>query len=161
MTPLWNVPSVAQSNAFCGPASLSAVLKFYGVPVGEQRVASWAGATRKWGTWAEGLVLAARRAGFRASIHDGKSLSDLARYLQLGPVIVSWQYEGGGHYSVVRGLDHQYVYMMEPVTGENTRVPLKEFEAAWFDCEEEGDVCDGRIERRLIFVQPWRPGRFR
>lgn len=157
------VPLVLQTTNYCGPASLTSIMRFYGLRVTEKRVAEWSGASRKYGTWSEGLVLASRRAGFFATMEDGASLSKLKAELRNGPVIVLWDYDGGGHYSVVCGMDHNYIYMMEPVLGKYTAVTHKAFLKAWFCYEDEDDVPvpEQIVRRRMIVVRPWHPGRIR
>lgn len=156
-------PIVAQSINMCGPASLKSVFMHHGFNASEKRIATWSQASRKYGTWSEGLILAARKAGFYAEIHDFQDTSSIGESLICGPAIVLWQYEGGDHYSVIWKATSRHVYMMEPANGTYTTVSLKEFGYNWW-AYEDGDEIPGResyVQGRLILVRPWHPGRIR
>ena len=151
------VKSHRQTPGFCGPAALKMVLGFYGLEKGERTLARLAGATRKFGVDAPGLIRAAERLGFRAWKKEHATFADIRRYVihQKMPVIVDWFSADEGHYSVVVHLDQQFIYLRDPEWRRVRRMRREDFRRVWFDFSTDYIKKKSDLElRRMIIVQP-------
>ncbi|MCX6764172.1 MAG: C39 family peptidase [Candidatus Nealsonbacteria bacterium] len=112
----------------CGPASLKIVLDYYGTKKSEQELAWLTGLVPGLGIDDKSILKAAESLGFKAQIKNGSTFDDIEEWLKKGvPVIVDWFTRGrcdyndsklaDGHYSVVFGLDDEYIYLQDPETG--------------------------------------------
>ena len=78
------------------------------------------------------------------------------------PVIVDWFTRGrgdypdseiaDGHYSVVAGLDAEYILLMDPEIGGVRRLARNDFLRVWFDFEGEYIKPDELIVRQVIAI---------
>jgi predicted double-glycine peptidase len=137
----------------CGPASLKAVLAYYGVNKTEAELAQLSGANPEDGTRPEGLARAAKALGFQAEVRDNVSFDDLKGWLAKGaPVIVDWWSTDEGHYSVVTAIRDGHVYMKDPELGTERALPMAEFERVWFDFEQPSRLHKGLSHRQVILV---------
>jgi len=128
------IKSFRQTKGYCGPASLKMVLGYYGVNKSEAALAELSGATRSRGVDAKGLLRAAGKLGFRASVKDYANIGDIKRNIQRNiPVIVDWFSQDEGHYSVAVGLDKRYIYLQDPEIGKIRKFSLEVFKRVWFD----------------------------
>ena len=131
------IPMVQQTTHFCGPASLNAVLGYWGVNEPEERIAQLAGGTHTEGTSSQGLSQAARDLGFDAENFELSNLDTVKKYLQQKiPVIVFWWGHGrqgdGNHASVIVGAQNGFVYLMDPEVGMIVPQSEKRFLKSWF-----------------------------
>src|SRR3954462_775819 len=90
----------------------------------------------------------------------------MAKWLRKGvPVLVDWMSTitwGGadapmacGHYSVVCGLDSEYVVLQDPAIGRRRRVSRSSFLSVWYDFKLLfPKTADDLIIRRAIIVVP-------
>ncbi|PIR92291.1 hypothetical protein COU01_02405 [Candidatus Falkowbacteria bacterium CG10_big_fil_rev_8_21_14_0_10_44_15] len=128
----------------CGPASLRIVFRYYGVDVAEKMLAKVCGSSKTLGTSARGIKKGAEYLGFKAIIKDDSNLKDIEQWLnKKTPVIVDWFTRGRrdysdsdiaeGHYSVVAGLDDEYIYLQDPELGEIRKMSRQNFKQVWFD----------------------------
>jgi ABC-type bacteriocin/lantibiotic exporter with double-glycine peptidase domain len=147
----------------CGPASLKMVLSYFGVHKSEASLARLCGTKRVIGTDVAGLVRAAEQLGFNVYVKEFSTFRDIQKWLKRGvPVIVDWFSKGraeltvaDGHYSVVIGLDRNWIYLVDPEFGRRRRLSRPEFRRVWFDYE--GEYVRSRkdmIIRQIIVVQP-------
>ena len=122
----------------CGPASLKMVFEYYGVKKTEKELAKMCGTTRQMGTSATGLKTGAEALGFTVQIKDNRTFEDIQTWLDKKvPVIVNWFTRGrtdysdsevpDGHYSVVVGLDKNYIYLQDPEIGKLRKLTRKDF----------------------------------
>jgi predicted double-glycine peptidase len=142
------VPLVPQTTDHtCGPAALASVLRYFGVQnaADESLLARALGTTAALGTEPQDLARVAEHHGVRAEYRERMTLSELAQQVRLGkPVLVlyqAWSERPGesyatsyasGHYGVVVGVDHRYVYVADPwVRGARTFIPRGEFVERW------------------------------
>lgn len=146
----------------CGPASLKIVLDYYGVHKSEQELALLT-ETTELGTNDTHIARAAESLGFEVVIKNGSSFSDIEEWLEKKvPVIVNWFTRGradypdsevaDGHYSVVAGLDAEYIYLQDPEIGKIRTLKREDFMHVWFDFSGEYIQSDELIIRQLIVV---------
>ena len=123
----------------CGPASLKIVLDYYGVEKTEKELADLAGLDPELGINDKDIVRVAESLGFKAEIKNESSFEDIEKWLEKGvPVIVDWFTRGrqdyddsevaDGHYSVVGGLDDEYIYLQDPEIGGERKIKRKDFQ---------------------------------
>lgn len=152
---LLKIKPYRQSACFCGPSSLKMVLEYYGVNKTEKELGVLAKCSAEKGTTAKNLATAAIKLGFKSKIKDYSTLNDLRKLLRRGvPVIVDWFSLNDGHYSVVTGMDHRYIYLQDPELGKINKLDLATFERVWFDFEPaklktKNDI----IIRRMIVIE--------
>jgi len=147
----------------CGPASLKIVLDYYGVNKSEKELAKLSGTTKSLGTDVEGLAKAGKQLGFKVSIKNNSSFSDIEKWLAKGtPVIVDWFTRGrkdytdseiaDGHYSVVCGIDNNYIYLQDPEIGNIRKLERDDFKRVWFDFSGEYIKPKELIVRQIMVV---------
>jgi ABC-type bacteriocin/lantibiotic exporter with double-glycine peptidase domain len=161
-----------QSRAMCGPACLKIVFRFFGRHVSESHIAKACRTSSKTGTTGSNLVKAAQRFGFDAELVDHSDFRTIAKWLRMGvPVIVDWMstISSGrgcapmacGHYSVVCGLDSEYIVLQDPAIGRRRRVSRSSFLRVWYDFKLLfPKTADDLIIRRAIVVVSKSFGRF-
>jgi ABC-type bacteriocin/lantibiotic exporter with double-glycine peptidase domain len=156
---------VAQSTAMCGPACLRIVCAYFGLNISESKAARLCRTSLATGTTGRNLVRAARELGFGAKIVDQARFAEIERWLRRGvPAIVDWMSTVNteprqsamacGHYSVVCGLDREYILLQDPAVGRR-RIARRKFLKVWFDFQsdyprEQRDL----LIRRMIVVAP-------
>ena len=151
------------SASMCGPASLKIVLGYFGVEKSEKELAKLCGATKKLGTNARGITQAAEKLGFKVSVEDNSSFTDIKKWLAKGvPPIVNWFTRGrqdysdsevaDGHYSVVCGLDKNYIYLQDPEIGGLRKIAKNDFMKVWFDFTGEYIKPTDLIIRQIIAI---------
>ena len=115
------------------------------------------------GTSDEQLKKAAESLGFKVEIKTEALLEDIKHWLaKKVPVIVDWftrgrkDYEDSdiadGHYSVVAGLDEEYIYLQDPELGGIRKLKREDFLTVWFDFSGRHIKPDNLIIRQLIAV---------
>ncbi len=158
------VKSVMQKTDYtCGPASLRAVLSYFGISAGEMAIAGKAHTTSDAGTSHAGMVAAARAYGMRTESMYDSGVTDIEMHIDRGmPVIVNFilseDEETGapeeqglryGHYSVVTGYDGSSLFIMDVDIGMERVIGKSDFESVWFS-ERYG-------RRWLLVLYPKRP----
>ncbi len=147
----------------CGPASLKMVFDYYGFEKSEQEIAKLCGTTDELGTDDQGIKKAAEELGFKVEIKIDSTFEDIQMWLDKKvPVIVNWftrgrtDYEDSevadGHYSVVVGLDDEFIYLQDPEIGKLRKIEKDDFMKVWFDFTGEYINPDELIIRQLIAV---------
>lgn len=147
------VPHIRQTTDYtCGPASLLAVLRYFGKAphAGEMSLAAEVGTTSADGSEPSAMARVARRHGLAAELRTGVTLGELARQTRLGrPVIVLFQAWSdapssadyartfdNGHFAVVIGVDRHNVYLQDPwIKGARGVVSRAEFARRWHGME--------------------------
>lgn len=128
----------------CGPASLKIVLDYYGLNKSEKELAELTGLVPGLGINDKSIAKAAESLGFNVEIKNKSSFEDIEEWLKKGvPVIVDWFTRGrqdygdsemaDGHYSVVIGLDNEYIYLQDPEIGGERKIDREDFMRVWFD----------------------------
>ena len=151
-------------QSMCGPASLKMVFDYYGYDKSEKDIAEMCGTTDELGTTAEGIQSAAQSIGLKAMIYDNSSLEDVQKWLDKKvPVIVNWFTRGridypeedvpDGHYSVVVGLDDEFIYLQDPEIGKLRKIEREDFMKVWFDFKGKYMDLNELIIRQLIAIE--------
>lgn len=171
MMGLLNVKSFQETlNAgMCGPASLKMVLEYLGLSKTEKELAELCKVDVNLGTSDALIKNAAETLGFAVEIKNNSSFDDVQKWINRGlPVIVDWFTRGvsnsdsavcDGHYSVVVGLDDEYIYLQDPEIGGLRKIERNDFLRVWFDFKglyinEWGDM----IIRQIIVIYPKNQG---
>ncbi len=130
------VPFYPQKKYQCGPASLAAVLNFWGQNDSPEQIAQAIYLPRLKGSLSLDLWRYARDQGFDARMQEG-SLEDLQAHLvRKQPVIaflnLGFTFFPIGHFLVVVGLDpEQQVVIAYSGTEKDKRIPYKKFLSDW------------------------------
>jgi len=151
-------------KSMCGPVSLKMVFDYYGIEKSEEEIAKLAGVTEDLGTDDQGIKKAAESLGFMVGIKNESSFEDIQDYLSKKiPVIVNWFTRGridyddsqvpDGHYSVVVGLDEEFIYLQDPEIGKLRKIERSDFMKVWFDFTGEYINPSELIIRQLIAIQ--------
>jgi ABC-type bacteriocin/lantibiotic exporter with double-glycine peptidase domain len=152
-----------ETPGMCGPASLKMVLDYYGVYKTEKELAKLCKTTKKLGTSNEHLKEAAEKLGFHLTMKEQSSFEDIKKWLDKKvPVIVDWFTRGradyddsdiaDGHYSVVVGLDKNYIYLQDPELGGMRKVKKEDFMTVWFDFKGKYIKPEELVIRQLIAI---------
>lgn len=144
-----DIPATRQQESHtCGPASIRAVLKTFGIRVSEDALKKLLHTTEKDGTAPEQVENAARILGLNPKVYEPMDVPSLKREVYLGhPVIIlfqAWQ-EGqrirdwgtdwsDGHYAVVTAVHDDQVLLTDPsLPSGSGYVPIREFVSRWHD----------------------------
>jgi predicted double-glycine peptidase len=146
----------------CGPASLKIVLDYYGINKTEEELAKL---TEKddIGIDDKKLSKAAKSFGFSVVVKEESDFSDVDNWLKKGvPIIVNWftcgrsDYSSSevadGHYSVVIGLDDEYIYLQDPEIGKIRKIRREDFLKVWFDFKGDFPKPEELIVCQLIAI---------
>lgn len=127
-----DVPFVPQGKDACAAASLTMVLRFWGVAADPDAIAKELLQPELRGIRGSALEAFARERGMLAVAHEG-DLAQLRDYVGKGrPMIVTVDAgRGRFHDVVVIGLDDTHVVVHDPAEGAGRRLPLHAFEKRW------------------------------
>ena len=145
-------------KSMCGPASLKMVFDYYGVEKSEAEIAKMCNVDEDLGTDDKTLKRVAEELGFNVEIKNNSTFEDIRRWLDKKvPVIVNWFTRGradyddsqvpDGHYSLVVGLDEEFIYIQDPEIGKLRKVEKNDFMKVWFDFTGEYINSDELIIR--------------
>ena len=153
-------------GGYCGPASLKMVLEYWGINKSEEEVAIACNRDPELGTHDAALKKTAESNGLKAEVEDNASFNSIQNWLNRRvPVIVNWFTRGrsdysdeevsDGHYSVVVGLDDEYIYLQDPEIGRLRKLERDDFMRVWFDFKPAYITSwNDMIIRQLIAVYP-------
>jgi ABC-type bacteriocin/lantibiotic exporter with double-glycine peptidase domain len=147
----------------CGPASLKIVLEYYGVNKSEDELAQLCKVKKGLGVDDKGIKLAAEKLGFKVKIKNNSSFKDIEKWFKKEvPIIVDWFTKGrtdygdsstaDGHYSVVMGLDDNFIYLQDPELGAIRKIERNNFMRVWFDFKGEYLKPNELILRQIIAI---------
>ena len=148
----------------CGPASLKIVLDYYGVEKSEKELALLCGANKDLGIDDESIKRVAESLAFEVEIQNESNFTDIEKWLENDvPVIVDWFTRGrsdysdssvsDGHYSVVCGLDDEYIYLQDPEIGGIRKMRKDDFMSVWFDFVGKRINPNELIIRQIIIIK--------
>jgi predicted double-glycine peptidase len=127
-------------TGYCGPAALRMILDFYGFVISEQALGRICRTSVRAGTSPENMINGINSLGWHGFWKENSGLADVKYFLkQERPVLIEWfslygeSYEG--HYSVIIGLDKQYIYLADPEIGRVRKILVESFKKVWFDFE--------------------------
>lgn len=155
-------------GSYCGPASLKIVMDYYGVEKSEEELALICNKDPDLGVDDKAIKNAAEKLGFKVEIQNYSSFKDIANWLDKKvPVIVNWFTRGrydypeddvaDGHYSVVIGLDSEFIYLQDPEVGRVRKLNREDFYRVWFDFSSENiERWEDMIIRQMIAIYPSR-----
>lgn len=133
---LEGVPRVKQLYNYCGPATLSAILQYYGEKITQEAVGKVVYDSLSGATNGADMLLYARDKGFSAYSWNA-TLGDVKRVLATGvPVIVlqqNSQKDTSGHYRVLTGYDDSKssFHVMDPYYDDVTEMSYTECDKLW------------------------------
>ena len=147
----------------CGPASLKIVLEYYNTNKSEEQFASLCKVKKGLGVDDKSIKAVAEKLGFKVKIKNNSSFKDIENWLSKDvPVIVDWFTRGrtdygdssmaDGHYSVVMGLDDEFIYLQDPELGSMRKITRNDFMRVWFDFKGEYLKPNELIIRQIIAV---------
>ena len=147
----------------CGPASLKIVMDYYAVNKSENELAQLTNLIPGIGVGDSDIIEAAQTLGFNTEIKNSSTFEDIEFWLNKGvPVIVDWFTRGrsdyndsevaDGHYSVVTGLDDDYIYLQDPEIGKERKIGREDFMKVWFDFTGENIKSEELVIRQLIAI---------
>jgi len=147
----------------CGPASLKIVLEYYRLNKSEDELAQLCKVKKGLGTDDKGIKTAAEKLGFKVKIKNNSNFKDIEKWLKKDvPVIVDWFTKGrvycgdsstpDGHYSVVMGLDDEFIYLQDPELGAMRKIKREDFMRVWFDFKGEYLKPNELVIRQIIAI---------
>lgn len=137
---LSGMPLVRQSYNACGPASISQVLAYFGMPVPMATVSQYTRPTERSYMTAQAIVDFAPRVGMEARLYSRGSLNTVRAAIRKGLPLIALQSHitAAGqvipHWRVVVGYDdaRQETYLMDPLLGY-VRMGYADFNRVWAD----------------------------
>ncbi len=144
---LENVKSRCQHKDWsCGPASIRSLFYYYGISVSEQELIQY-GEISEEGTDFATMRKLANEYGFSFWSTYMGTIEDIKKWLNKKiPVLVCYQLGNpsgfNGHYSVVFGVDDNYIWLSDPSNydegagkkfTENRKMTIKKFMKHWFE----------------------------
>ena len=116
------------------------------------------------GTNDKSIKEAAEKLGLKVEVKNNSEFKDIEYWLKKGvPVIVNWFTRGrydyaedevaDGHYSVVMGLDSEFIYLQDPEVGRMRKLDREDFYRVWFDFSSEHiEKWNDMVIRQLIAI---------
>lgn len=151
-------------GGYCGPASLKLVLDYYGIDKSEEDLSQMCNRDPQLGVNDQAIKKVAQELGLNVEIKNNASFEDIKTWLEKEvPVIVNWFSRGrydypeddvaDGHYSVVVGLDKEYIYLQDPEVGRIRKIEREDFLRVWFDFSTNHITSwEDMIIRQLIAI---------
>ena len=148
----------------CGPASLKMVLDYWGILKTENELAKLCNVEINSGTNDISIKNTAESFGLSVEIKNDSSFDDIKYWLDKKvPLIVDWFTRGrkdysdsevaDGHYSVVVGLDQEFIYLQDPEIGSLRKIKRDDFYKVWFDFAGQFiNHWDEMIIRQIIII---------
>lgn len=138
-----NVKLFRQSEGLCGPASARMVLNYYGFKMSERKIATAMKVNKKVGTDVPQILNGLKKLGFGARYKNNSSLLELKNLIAKDiPVIIYWNKNGEGHYSVFVGIDTKRVFVADPKNSKIIGLKNKNFLERWHDVDNLKDKRD-------------------
>lgn len=147
-----------QTDHTCGPASIKAVMAYYGVAASEEALAKLVHCSRAIGTDFPPMQEGLKTLGWESRLRKNATLGDLIESLKnkIPPLVViqGWGNAEGwanGHYVVVVGIDDERVVVMDPLFKEDFQTwPISDFLTRWHG----NDAVLGPLSHALFQIFP-------
>lgn len=137
-----------QTLGFCGPTCVRMILNYYGIKKSEDELAKIIGATKKDGCTPEQIILGMKKLGIKVTYGKNFNLGKLQNLLMKNvPVIIYWNPRGYGHYSVVVGVDEEFVRIADPKMSKIINFKRNDFLKKWHDIDNKND------KREVIIIK--------
>ena len=118
----------------CGPACLKMALEYYGIFKPEDYLIKLSGCSKVLGIKASKLLKAAKKLGLDGFIKDNSNIKDVRVNLDKNKiVIVEWFYEDDSHFSIVRKIEENRIYLYDTYTGKILVKDINIFKRIWFN----------------------------
>jgi len=138
-------------------------LDYYGISKTEDELAPLMEWNRELGVSDQGIKKAAESFGLKVEIQNESTFEDIEKWLDKKvPVIVDWFTRGrqdytesdvsDGHYSIVAGLDEEFIYLQDSEIGNIRKIERADFLLVWFDFTGETIKADELIIRQIIAI---------
>jgi tetratricopeptide (TPR) repeat protein len=130
-----DVPYIKQTENYCGPATLTMAMRYYGRNVGVEEIASQVYTPGKKGTLQQDMLGSARRQGMLAVQIQG--LPNLLKELNAKHPVITFMNLGLSwypiyHYALVTGYDlHEPTMIVHSAGSENRQWNMRKFERNW------------------------------
>ncbi len=139
-TKILDLPYVKQQSNYCGPASLSMVMQYFGYSTTQEEIAEELGRKEvsKHGVRPGELALYARRRGMRVSARNHVGLEGIFKALENDlPLIAlcrAFPPQRGLHYTIIRGydLDKEALFIHDPAWPRRKKTLWDDFELRWW-----------------------------
>ena len=118
----------------CGPAVMRMILASFGIQKTEEELAEQLETNTEKGTLYGNLLKLAERYGFRHMSDINGNLNDLKNLIKEGFKVIVCYYcpeEDTDHYAIVKDIDSDFVYLLDPWYGPDYSFSLKEFINMW------------------------------
>ena len=136
------IPYYKQEKVWtCGAAVLRMALASFGIYKNEKQVVQLLGTNNKIGTANRNFPRFAEKNKFTYAVGRNSSFADLQLFLRNGYRVIVCYYslkEKSGHFAVVKKINSQRIFLLDPSTGENISYLLANFYSLW-----------GKIDLRL------------
>jgi len=134
-----NIKPIKQKKRMCGPASLSIVLKYYGINKNQEELKKILSSTYLTGTKNKKIIKVSKDFNLKAKYKTNSSINEIRKLLskKIPPIIGWFSPEGASHYSVIKGLDKSNIFIVDPELNKTRKIKIKEFEKNWFDINWE------------------------
>ncbi len=147
-----DVPLIAQTPNWCGPAALAAVLQYHGEEITSDQIAQEVYLPDYRGALNLDLLLCARRHGFEAWAGEGSAHHITGAISRNRPVICMVRRGNPlaqrNHFLVVTGYDLQKdIWVVDSGAGNRETLAETQFDSEWRECGRWMLVVEGRQSR--------------
>jgi len=129
------IPHYEQETEYtCGPACCRMILASFGIKRKEKQIASILRTGPRHGTMHKNFQEVAERYKARFISRNDSSITELREVLRKGyKVVICYLVPSFGfhHYSVLRKIDDDYVYLNDPAFGAEHRYSINRFKKLW------------------------------
>jgi len=123
-----------ETNYTCGAASMRMALEFCGIKKSEKQVAKLLGTNKVRGTWHKDFPIVAETFKLSYVSMKNATIRGLEEYQKKGfAIVICYFYPPKkiDHYSILKKIDKEYIYFLDPFFGKNHKYPIKHFKKIW------------------------------
>lgn len=133
----------------CAPACIRIVLSKYGIFLTEKEIEIETRSTSESGTDDGEILKFFTSRHFDTTLHERWEFSDIKKFLEDGyDIIINYfiSEEQEWHYAIVKNIDDQYIYLIDPECWPDTQYPLPSFYENWHN-------SSGKLVRSFITIK--------